>query len=104
MILGCERIDASIDADVANKELRALDKVRYLINGSPAEATSGSCHRRAPLLPRQRYLAFGNKSASSPVWKQECGPLENAIGDLISRGSQLSFPFKAAPMRFGPQG
>jgi hypothetical protein len=48
MILGCERIDASIDADVANKELRALDKVRYLIKGSSAEATCGSCHRRAP--------------------------------------------------------
>jgi hypothetical protein len=28
VILGCERIDAGIDADVANKQLRALDKVR----------------------------------------------------------------------------
>jgi hypothetical protein len=52
MILGRERIDASIDADVANKQLRALDEVRYLINGSSAETTFGSRHRRAPSLPR----------------------------------------------------
>jgi hypothetical protein len=36
MILGRERINAGIDADVTNKKLRALDKVRYLTNGSPA--------------------------------------------------------------------
>jgi hypothetical protein len=54
VIPGCERIDAGIDADVANKELRTLDKVRNLINGSPAETTCGSCHRRAPLLRSQR--------------------------------------------------
>jgi len=59
MILGRERIDASIDADVANKELRALDKVCDLIDGSPAETTGGGCHRRAPSLPSPRYLAFG---------------------------------------------
>jgi hypothetical protein len=41
MVLGRECVDASIDADVANKQLRALDKVRYLINGSPAETTGG---------------------------------------------------------------
>jgi hypothetical protein len=56
VILGCESVDASIDADIANKELRALDKVCYLINGPPAEATCGSCHRLAPLLPRQRLF------------------------------------------------
>jgi hypothetical protein len=39
MILGRERIDASIDAYVANKEIRTLDKVSYLIVSSPAEAT-----------------------------------------------------------------
>jgi hypothetical protein len=55
VILGRERVDASIDADVANKELRALDKVRYLINGSSAETTCGSCHRHAPSLPGQRH-------------------------------------------------
>jgi hypothetical protein len=59
MILGRERIDASIDADVANKEIRTLDKVRYLINVSSAETTCGSCHRRAPSLPSQRDLRFG---------------------------------------------
>ena len=37
MILGRERIDAGIDTDVANKELRTLDQVRYLLNGSPAK-------------------------------------------------------------------
>jgi hypothetical protein len=49
MILGRERIDTSIDADVANKEIRTLDKVRYPINGSPAETTCARCHRRAPV-------------------------------------------------------
>ena len=58
MILGRERIDAGIDADVANKEFRALDEVCHLINLSPAETTCGSCHRRAPSLPSQRYLEF----------------------------------------------
>jgi hypothetical protein len=61
MILGRERIDASIDADVANKEIRTLDKVGYLINGSSAETTCGSCHCRAPSLPSQRYLRFGSQ-------------------------------------------
>ena len=58
LILGRERIDTSIDADVANEELGPLDKVRYLVNGSSTETTCGSCHRRAPLPPSQRYLAF----------------------------------------------
>jgi hypothetical protein len=39
MILGRERIDAGIDADVTNKEMRPLDKVSDLINSSPAETT-----------------------------------------------------------------
>jgi hypothetical protein len=67
VILGRKRIDASIDADVANQEFRALDKVRYLINGSPAKTTRGSCHRRAPTLPSRRYLASEAKSASDPT-------------------------------------
>jgi hypothetical protein len=37
MVLGRERIDAGIDANVTNKEIRALDEVSYLINNSPAE-------------------------------------------------------------------
>ena len=49
VILGRERIDAGIDADVTNKEIRALDKVSYLINSSPAETTCGSCHGRSPI-------------------------------------------------------
>jgi hypothetical protein len=61
MILGRERIDASIDADVANKEIRTLDKVRYLINASSTETTCGSCHRRAPSPPSQRYLRFASQ-------------------------------------------
>jgi hypothetical protein len=68
MILGRERINAGIDADVTNKKLRALDKVRYLTNGSPAETTCGSCHRRAPSLPSQRnYWLSEAKSASGLV-------------------------------------
>ena len=59
MILDRERIDASIDADVANTEFRTLDKVRHLINGSPAETTCGGCHGLAPSLPSQRYVALG---------------------------------------------
>jgi hypothetical protein len=66
MILGRERIDASIDADVANKEFRALDKVRHLINVSPAETTCGSCHRCAPSLPSQRYLELGSQIRKRP--------------------------------------
>jgi hypothetical protein len=64
MILSREHINA----DVANKKLRALAKVRYLINGSPAETTRGSCHRRAPSLPSQRnYWLSEAKSASGPI-------------------------------------
>jgi hypothetical protein len=61
MILGRERIDASIDADIANTEIRTLDKVRYLINGSSAETTFGSCHRRAPSHPSQRLFEVGSQ-------------------------------------------
>jgi hypothetical protein len=39
MILSRERIDAGIDADVKNKEMRALEKMSYLINSSPAVAS-----------------------------------------------------------------
>jgi hypothetical protein len=53
VILGCERIDAGIDADVTNKAIRALDKVSYLIDGSLAETTYGSCHGLAPSLPQR---------------------------------------------------
>jgi hypothetical protein len=50
MILRRERINAGVDADVANIKLRTLDKVRYLISGSTAEAACRDCHRRAPSL------------------------------------------------------
>jgi hypothetical protein len=59
MILDRERINASIDADIANREFRTLDKVRYLINGSSAKTTCGGCHGLAPSLPSQRYVALG---------------------------------------------
>jgi hypothetical protein len=85
MILGRERIDAGIDADVTNKEFRALDKVRYLINGSPTETTCGSCHRRAPSLPSRRYLAFGTKSASGIT--VSCG-LQSSTVTIILRLSR----------------
>jgi hypothetical protein len=89
MILDCECIDASIDADVANKELRALDKVRYLINRSPAEATCGGCHRRAPSLLSQRYLAFKSPIRKWPDLKSGCDLLENTTGDLIFMGTAI---------------
>jgi hypothetical protein len=66
MILGRERIDAGIDADVANKEFRTLDEVCHLINVSPAKTTCGSCHRRAPSLPSQRYLEFESQIRKWP--------------------------------------
>jgi hypothetical protein len=66
MILGCERIDASIDADVANKAIRTLDKVRYLINSAPAETARAIHHRCAPSLPSQHQLAFGNRTRKWP--------------------------------------
>jgi hypothetical protein len=74
-ILGRERINAGIDADVANKKLRALDKVRYLINGSPAETTCGSCHRRAPSLPSQ-LLTFGSQIRKWPNFDFGCAWFE----------------------------
>jgi hypothetical protein len=66
MILGRERIDASIDADVADQQLGTLDKVRYLINRSPTETTRANCHRRAPSPPSQRDLAFGSQIRKRP--------------------------------------
>jgi hypothetical protein len=51
MILSRERIDAGIDADVANKEIRTLDKVSNLVDSSPAETTCASSHYPAPSLP-----------------------------------------------------
>jgi hypothetical protein len=61
MILGRQRIDASIHADVANQELRALDKVRHLINGSPTETTCASRHGCAPVLPNHVYLTLASQ-------------------------------------------
>jgi hypothetical protein len=78
MVLSRERIDTGIDADVTNKEIRALDKVRYLINVSPAETTFVSCHRPAPSLPQEQYLCFGYHPQvtkfvfrSVPVWAND---------------------------------
>ncbi len=84
MILGRECIDASIDADVANKELRALDKVRHLINGPTAETTCGSCHRRAPSLPSQPLSGIRNQIRKWPHLETGGALLENAIDDLFS--------------------
>jgi hypothetical protein len=56
MILGCKRIDAGIYADVANEKLWALDKVRYLVNGSLAEAACGNRHRPSPQMPIPRNI------------------------------------------------
>lgn len=99
MILDRERIDASIDADVANKELRALDKVRYLINRSAAEATCDGCHRRAPSPPSPRHLAFGSPIRKWPDLKSGCDLLENTTGGLIFMGTAIClFAYTEAPM------
>jgi hypothetical protein len=66
MILGRKRIDTSVDADVANKELRALDKVCYLINVSPAETTCGIRHRRPPSLSSQSQLGVRDQIRKWP--------------------------------------
>jgi hypothetical protein len=64
MILGSERIDTSIDADVANKEIRTLNKVGYLINRSPAETTCTRCHLALPSLA---------------IWRSEDNPQAAAV-------------------------
>jgi hypothetical protein len=68
MVLGSERIDASINADVANGKLWTLDKVRYLINGSIAEAAYSSCHRPSPSMSLAIFgVAVRSTRGSGPV-------------------------------------
>jgi len=90
MILRRERIDAGIDADVANKKLRTLDKVRYLISGSTAEAACRGCHRRAPspcdMWPSAVLKCRVRSILSSP--RQVCG--------LGARGA---YPWQTSPGR-----
>jgi hypothetical protein len=50
-VLGCERIDAGIHTDVANKKRGTLDKMRYLIHGAFAKATCRNSHRCSPSPP-----------------------------------------------------
>jgi hypothetical protein len=88
VILGRERIDAGIDADVANKQIRTLDKMSYLINSSPAETTCASCHRRVPSLPRLRYLAFRTQIRQWLVCQATAsGVSVEAIGSPTRAGS-----------------
>jgi hypothetical protein len=47
MILDREGIDTGIDANIANKEIRALDKMGHLIFTPFTEAACGICHRRS---------------------------------------------------------
>ena len=71
VILRRECIDAGIDADVADIKLRTLDKVRYLISGSTAEAACRGCHRRAPspcdMWPSAVLKCRARSGASSTV-------------------------------------
>ena len=69
MILGRKRIDAGVDADVTNKEIRTLDKVSYLINSSSAETTCGSCHHSAPSLPSAIFVFWGDPQVPVSVWQ-----------------------------------
>jgi hypothetical protein len=57
MILGRERIDAGIDADVANMELGTLDKVRHLTFASSAEAACQNRHRSTPPFQLSRFCS-----------------------------------------------
>ena len=58
MILDRECIDAGIDANIANKAIRTLDEVRYLVTGSLAETTCGICHHVLRSCPG-RAAIFG---------------------------------------------
>jgi hypothetical protein len=86
MIFGRERIDAGIDADVANEELRALDKVRYLINGSSAETTHGNRHRRAPSPPSQATICVRNPSSQEAVFAAATRATLDQIFSAARRG------------------
>ena len=87
MIFGRERIDAGIDADVANEELRALDKVRYLINGSSAETTHGNRHRCAPSPPSQGTICVRNPSSQEDF----CGSdTRDARSNFLGRAPRLA--------------
>jgi hypothetical protein len=73
MILDRECIDAGIDANIANKEIGTLDKVRYLVTGSLAETTCGIRHRTLRSCPcRAAYLASGRYAASVLIRQHEC--------------------------------
>ena len=63
MILRREGIDTGIDADVANMELRILDKVRYLICGSSAEA---ACRKIAVVALRR--FSFPASAPLDAAW------------------------------------
>jgi hypothetical protein len=56
VVLGCKRINAGIDTNIADKIVGALDEVRDLVNGPVTEATSIFCHRSAPLLAISNYF------------------------------------------------
>ena len=76
VILGRERIDAGIDADVTNKEIRALDEVSYLINSSPAETTCSSCHGRSPICLTPRIPFFGvDQKLSTALYRRQYIPM-----------------------------
>ena len=67
VVLSRERIDTGIDADVANKEIRALDEVGYLINISPAETTFVNCHLSRSVAAAGVIFVFCSPSASNLV-------------------------------------
>lgn len=102
MILGRKRIDAGVDADVANKEIRTLDKVSYLINISPAETTCSSCHHSAPSLPQRNICILGDPQVPVSVWQLDAAAGQYwAINDRlagVSPNQSLADRFIAADL------
>jgi hypothetical protein len=98
MVLGSERIDASINADVANGKLWTLDKVRYLINGSIAEAAYSSCHRPSPSMSLAILASpFGPQGVLAPCHTRRGRDVRSAA--TISRGLPLRWRHSLAPIK-----
>jgi hypothetical protein len=66
------------------KERRALDQVRYLINGSSAETTAVAVIVALPCCPASAIWRSETNSQLAQYRKRDCDLLDNAIDELIS--------------------
>jgi hypothetical protein len=66
MVLRRERIDTGIDADVTNKEFRALNEVTYLIKSRPQKLHALAAMVAVRCCPSKIFV-LGNQSASGRV-------------------------------------